>query len=261
MRFLLLPRGAWPLVVPAIGLAVFALGVPSAQAQVFGPPSTIYGSITDAAGPVPAGVPIEAYIGEKVCGKGKTELTGEGTPVTVYFTDVVAREQTPGCGAEGIEVRIKVGDRFARQTARWKAGPVQLDITFGDNVTPRAIPTFTPTATRTPAPGQTTAAGNTPGPSQQANTAVTAATGTIPAGSPGAGSPVPTLAGGLTINSASGSGPSAPGGGDGGFPIWAAVILALGGVAAVGGGVGYAMSRTRRTPDDESDAIHPASGR
>lgn len=238
------PRLAWRL-LPAAALAASVLGVSAVSAQ-FSPPSTVFGSLADAAGAVPADLPVQAYIGDILCGtKGKTEFTGDGAArVTVYFVDVLHESQTPGCGKDGAEVRIKIGDRFAPQTTRWKAGPVQMDVTFG-NVTPAPIPTFTPapptpTSAATPAAGASVPA--TPGTAQ-------AAGGTIPAGSPGAGSPVPTLKGGVTSSTPAARKSSASD--DGGFPIWGVVLLVLAGVAAIGGGLGYAMSRNRVGPDDD----------
>jgi hypothetical protein len=235
-------KRAWRLAaLIAAGLSAVTLWA-SAAAQL-APPSTVFGSVTDSAGPVADGLTVEAYIGDKLCGtKGKTEFTGDGAArVTVYVVDVVAEEQTAGCGARDKQVRIKIGDRFATQTAKWNAGPVQLDITFG-NATPAPIPTFTPAPTRTPDPRGTAA------PLTQ-QTPINANGGTIPAGSPGAGSPVPTLKGGVTSAT-----PAAPGTGansGGGFPIWGVAILVLGGIAAIGGGVGYAMSRNRRVEDHD----------
>lgn len=141
------------LVATTTAVALFAAGPQSqASAQVFGPPMTVFGSVTDSGENVPADLPIEAYVGNTVCGRGQTQYTGDGNGrVTVYFADVVSREQTPGCGADGVDVRIKVGNRFAPQTLRWRPGPAQMDITFGD-ATPAAIPTFTPT----PRPGGST---------------------------------------------------------------------------------------------------------
>ncbi|MEP7215135.1 MAG: hypothetical protein ABI782_02720, partial [Anaerolineaceae bacterium] len=182
-----------------------------------------------------------------LCGtKGRTEFTGEGaSKVTVYFVDVFSESQTPGCGKDGAEVRIKVGERFAAQTTRWKAGPVQLDVTFG-NVTPAVIPTFTPApATPTTAARTSPATGST---TQAATAGAGAAVGTIPAGSPGAGSPVPTLKGGVTSSTPAAQRSNAADDG-GGFPIWGIVLLVLLGVAAIGGGVGYAMSRSRAADD------------
>jgi len=238
----LLLWGAAALLVSGAGL-----GVLPARAQVFGPPMTVFGSVTDSAGVVPEGLPVQAFVGDRVCGKGRTQFTGDGdSRVTVYFADVVSREQTSGCGSDGAVVRIQVGDRFAAQTAHWKMGPVQLDLTFGD-ATPVAIPTFTPVArtTRPPAttgPTSTEPAGATPAPGSATPTAT--AVSSTP-------SSTPTLRGGLLTSASTSRGAGGSDGG-GGFPVWAAVVLVLGALAAVGGGVGFAMARTRRDADGES---------
>ncbi len=226
--------------------AAFASALVAAAALAqFAPPSTIFGSVTDQAGPVAADLPVEAYIGDLLCGKGQTGFVGEGAArVTVYWVQVLSKEDRPGCGSAGAKVKIKVGDRTASQVATWSAtGSAQLDVTFG-NVTPAAIPTYTPTSTPpangTPVPGATETA---------------LVVGTIPKGSPGAGSSV-VLQGGVT-SSRPGPGQATAGDG-GGFPLWAVAILVLAGIAIVGGGLGYAMSRSRR--DDEDDFLRPPPG-
>jgi hypothetical protein len=231
--------------VSGAGLAVLP-----ARAQVFGPPMTVFGSVTDSAGAVPEGLPVQAFVGDRVCGKGRTQFTGDGeSRVTVYFADVVSREQTSGCGSDGAVVRIQVGDRFAMQTGHWKMGPVQLDLTFGD-ATPAAIPTFTPAARTTRPPA-------TPDPasSEPAGSATPTANSPVPAetGVPATPSATPTLRGGLLTSASTGRGSGGSGGDDGGggFPVWAAVVLVLGALATVGGGVGFAMARTRRDDDGE----------
>lgn len=236
-------KAAWRIAaVPGGALCAFLL-LSSVAAQ-FQPPATVFGSISDSEGTVEEGLPVEAYIGDTLCGsKGETVFTGDGDArVTVYVIDVESESQTPGCGREraGQQVRIKIGDRFASQTATWDPGPVRLDVTFG-NATPVPIPTFTPTPTRTPGPANTPRPGETPQPGGPGTVE------TIPAGSPGAGSPVPSSpVGGITSeepgqqNSDSGDG--------GGVPLWAIVLLVLGGVGVVGGGVGYMMSRSQRDP-------------
>lgn len=245
MTMAITSRWRWAVALAALCVAI--AGGTTALAQMpSSPPSTVFGSVTDEAGVVPEGLPVEGYVGDKLCGNdGKTQFTGEGDArVTVYWVNIVADEQTPGCGKTGKEMRIKIGDRFAKQTGKWNVGAVRVDVTFGD-VTPAPIPT------RTPAPRNTAIANSTP----QANASGTplanasgAPLGTIPAGSPGAGSPYPTRAGGLTTaNGAAGGG---GGDGGGGFPLWGIAILVLGGIAAVGGGVGYAMSRSNRDDDD-----------
>jgi hypothetical protein len=239
---------------------VAALGATTVFAQ-FGPPATVFGSISDADGTVPEGVTIEAYIGNTVCGRGRTQFTGDGSArVTVYFADVVSREQTAGCGAENLDVRIKVGDRFAAQTSKWRAGPVQLDLTFG-NATPAPIPTFTPAPTRTPSANSTTptiAQGATSAP---AATATPSETGTASqtSSSPGA-TRTATLAGGLRSNTPPTGGNSLGEGDDGGFPVWGVVIAVLGGVAVTGGIAGIVVARSRRVPPDADDFVQGPPG-
>jgi hypothetical protein len=234
----------------ALATAGLALGVSVAVAQIPSPPSTVFGSVTDQAGPVAENLPVQGYIGDKLCGtRGFTQFTGEGSAqVTVYFVDVLSAEQTAGCGIDGADIRVKIGDRFAAQTAKWKRGPVQLDITFGD-VTPAPIPTFTPAPTNTPRPSSSqTPLNGTP-------VAGAASVGTIPAGSPGAGSPVASLKGGVTSSSVDARQSGASDGG--GFPLWGGALLVLVGIAVVGGGVGYAMSRSRRERADSAELDSP----
>lgn len=244
---MILSPAARRLAVLSGALLIPALAVAGASAQ-FSPPSTVLGSISDSAGPIPEGVKVEAYIGDVQCGLGgKTYYAGEGADrVTVYVVDVVSESQTPGCGGENKEVRIKIGDRFVTQSVKWSAGLVRMDVTFG-SATPVAIPTSTPAPTRTPEPGATSqpnqTASQTPGQVQ-----------TIPPGSPGAGSPVATAPrGGIASATPGAQGASTAGDGDdGGVPVWAIALLVLGGLGAVGGGVGYFMARGNKDggPDD-----------
>ncbi len=229
--------------IAALLVTAFGASATLASAQ-FEPPSTVYGSIADAAGNVPEDLVVEAYIGDVLCGtRGTTEYTGDGAArVTVYVVDVVSASQVQGCGVVGARVRIKIGDRFAEGTAAWEPGPVQFDVTFG-GASPAPIPTFTPAPTRTPEPATTStppANGETP-----TNNNTPGAVETIPAGSPGAGSPVPRP-GGVT-SSDPGSQESNSNGG--GFPVWGVVVLLLGGIAAVGGGVGLVMARNRNAEE------------
>ena len=227
------------LVWGAVALAGAAsLAASQASAQLPQPPSTVFGSVTDDSAPVDEGLPVEAYIGDILCGEGETGFTGDGdAQVTVYYADVLSEQQLEGCGASGKEVTIKIGERFATQTFLWEPGPVHLDVTFG-NATPAPIPT------RTPTPMPTPAAESTGAPTEGG------AVETIAPGTPGAGSPVATSRGGVTSSDV---GPGSGGGSDGGggFPIWAVAVFLLGGLAVVGGGVGFAMSRNREDDDDD----------
>ena len=202
------------------------------------PPSTVTGSITDAAADVPAGVRVEAYVRNKLCGESETVYTGDGDArVTVYVVDVVSNGQTTGCGVDGDPVRIKVGDRLSPKATVWEAGLVRFDIVFGENVTPKPIPTFTPTTvpTITPTPTLNLSQTTTPGGST---------TGTATAGSSasanGSASPESTSDG---VASSTPAPPSSGDGDDGGFPVWGAVVLAVIGLGLVGGGVGIYLAR------------------
>jgi hypothetical protein len=245
----------WALVVGATLLAaIFSLS--RASAQIPSPPTLVFGSVTDSAGVVPENLPVVAYIGDKECGtQGGTQFTGEGAArVTVYWITVISDSQIAGCGKPDSEIRIKIGDRFAPQTAKWStSGVTQVNVTFG-NATPAAIPTFTPAPKPTNAPSTGTNAQGTPVPGAANTTAQPA--GTIPAGSPGAGSPYPTLKGGITNTNANSTGGSGGGDGGGGFPLWGVALAVLGGIAVIGGGVGYAMSRANRD-DDLEDTFPP----
>lgn len=250
------------MLVVAAGLAT----ITSAGAQGFGPPQTIFGSISDSAGAVPERLPVEAYIGDTLCGEGETGYSGEGDArVTVYAVDVFEVGQKEGCGTDGAVVRIKVGDRFADQTARWRAGPLQVDILFGSGATPVPIPTFTPvpptavptnTAAATVPPATTDGATatavptGTGTPSPAASATSEAQTAATPSVTVALGSATPsataTLAGGVVSSVA-----DSPGGGDDGdLPVWGIVVAVLAGVAVVGGGVGLVMARSRAGDGD-----------
>jgi hypothetical protein len=228
----------------------------------------VYGTITDSEGDIPAGVKVEAYIGDLLCGESRTEKTGEGAArVTVYAINVLAdgdgQGAKKGCGKPGSEIRIKVGDRFAPRTVTWASGyPIRYDITFG-NATPAPIPTFTPTPAATPTPpsietpGSGSGAAPTAPGSPQTSPTGPSSSGGSPA-STGSPTGVATRPGGLASSTPALSGTEGDGGG---FPVWAAVLGALGAVLLVGGGVGYALARRGdgETPGGEPPALPPES--
>lgn len=201
-----------------------------------------------------------AYIGDKECDQpgGQTAYTGDGAAqITYYYVTVLSAEQVPGCGKDGSVIRIKIGDRFATQTAKWAAGLVRVDVTFG-NVTPVPIPTATPTPVPTAPPAGSTQANGTPRAGATANgNAPTQRPGTIPAGSPGAGSPYPTIPGGV-VNAV--KDPATKSSSGGGFPIWGIVVIALGVIAVAGGGAGYLMSRNRLAETGDDPPGPPGDG-
>jgi hypothetical protein len=256
---------ALTLATVALGSLALAVGSHPASAQIPPPPVLVYGTVDDEAGDIPAGVPVLAFIGDVECTSGThaTGKTGEGSArVTTYALDVFVDGHRPGCAQPGSVVRIKVGDRFAGQTARITDEIVyRVNVLFGD-VTPAPIPTFTPTpvpaATATPTPG----AGANPGDTGTASAAQTATAGaaegatasidptlTVSATPPSGASPtaededdVVRVPGGSTTPALGDSQTATPGGGDS-FPVWAAVLLGVGALAAIGGGVGYYIYR------------------
>jgi len=232
---------AWPrLVAPALGAFIALVAVAPVLAQ-FGPPSTIWGSVTDEQGTVAAGLRVEAYVGSTLCGVGATEFTGDGPArVTVYWVDVVAREQTAGCGNDGADVRVKIGDRFASQSALWRSGPVHLDVTFG-NIAPAPIPTFTPTP---PPPARSATAVTTA--SAQATAPGTAVPGETETPTPGSGGKggAEIRPGGLTTAT-----DAANVGGDDGFPVWGILLIGAGVVGLAGVTVGIVAARRARADD------------
>lgn len=227
-------RPCLPAIALLVGLASL-LSTGTASAQIPQPPTTFYGSVTDAAGRVPAGVPVTAIVNNNICGEATTMQVGEGNSlVTMYVIDVISDRQTSGCGKPGDAVRLRVGDRLAEEAVEW-AGTgelVQFDLVFGG-----ATPDVIPTATRTPTPSAT------------AETASTAAGSPGSEATPGGTqSPSRTEIGGVSTTT-----PAAPdsgdSGGDGGFPVWALLALAVGAIAAIGGGIGFAISRGSRSSE------------
>ena len=250
-------RAFWRALPVCVVGSALVFGGSAAYAQ-FGPPSTVYGSISDSAGQVAAGVPVEAWIGNTRCDvpdntgayKGKTEFVGDGsTKVTAYFVHVVSDGQKPGCGTDGVEIKVKVGDRFADQTARWKAGPVELNITFG-GAPVAAIPTFTPAPTT--APDATATVRPIEVRTQQAVSA--AATGTA-AGPNGQYATATALKGGVKTTNAKSTDANAS---DGGFPVWGWAVGGLSVVGLAAGAVGFAMTRKKGT-EEEDEPLPPAA--
>lgn len=267
-------RSAAAWLVP-FAAALSLLSFSAATAQIPEPPSTIGGSVTDADGDVPAGVPVEAVVNNKVCGTSETVYAGEGDErVTAYVVDVVSHRQTEGCGSSGDAVRIRIGDRLSPSAVEWEQGFVEFDIVFGDTE-PDVIPTFTPTPEgqrSTPTPRQQTEATPTPGSGGSGGDGSGGQGGNGDASSSqddGEGSedgdedttPSPTGENGedgtqtgtpedgddgtaTATDSTPAPASAGSGDGDGGFPVWATILLVIGGVAAVGGGVGYYMARS-----------------
>ncbi|HJP40816.1 MAG TPA: hypothetical protein QGF35_03830 [Dehalococcoidia bacterium] len=250
-------------------LLVLTVGAESVGAQAFGPPQTVQGTIADKAGLVSEDLVVEGYVGETVCSfpsnnpdsrQGTTWHYGEGEgKIAVYSVHVVSAEQKPGCGRDGLEIRIKIGDRFADETVKWRAGLARLDITFGD-IQAAQVPSPTPTAPASdstePAPTSTRV---TDGSTDQGGDQGTP----VPTGTPDPeGQEKPTARATTTSSVAATSEPDGavtrPGGlddsqdefarveDDDGFPVWGILLVALAIVAAAGGAFGVLAAMRSR---------------
>ncbi len=83
------------------------------------PPGTWYGRVLPGAGLAPeAGMPVAAYVGAKVCGRGQTRLVERAV---VYSINVAADGPgaAAGCGEAGRAVAFEVGGVRAGTTAQW----------------------------------------------------------------------------------------------------------------------------------------------
>ncbi len=126
------------------------------------PPSTFFGKATAPDGEVAGGLDVLAYVDGVVCSEEepqqtiRTELEGE--LVTSYLVRVLSSQQKEGCGEDGDEVRLQIGGRFAEQTATWRSGPEELDLTLpaeapeGTEPEEPVEPEVTPEATETEEP-------------------------------------------------------------------------------------------------------------
>lgn len=224
--------------------ATLVIAVDSASAQI-PPPFLVGGSIVDAEGDIPAGVPVLAYIGDVECTNGKhvTEKTGDGdAEITAYAVDLYQAGQREGCAVPGSVVRIKIGDRFAPGSVTIGDDIIyRFDAVFG-NATPAAIPTFTPTPQVTPEPGGTN---NTPGtddetpegagtPDPSASATATNENGEAIAANPGS----PDDSGGSDSEDARATDASDD---DGGMPGWAIFAGVAAAAIVVVGGIGSYM--------------------
>ncbi|MBK8045937.1 MAG: hypothetical protein IPK16_01635 [Anaerolineales bacterium] len=125
--------------------------LPTVQATALpAPPATYYGAIVPGREFAPApGMSVEATIGGVACGRGVVE---ESAGTLVYVVDVVAAEQSNGCGAPGAIVHFSVAGKPMATEAVWAsddihAQPLQIDASPGTLYLPalandaRAMPT------------------------------------------------------------------------------------------------------------------------
>lgn len=103
---------------------------PNSTPAVLAHASAFFGSVTINGEPAPDGTPIEALIGDVVCG---TTTTSDGRySISVNAGYGVGNYYQEGCGGGDETVVFRSGERIAneRGTFRWDSGRA-LDLTFG----------------------------------------------------------------------------------------------------------------------------------
>ena len=229
----------------AIAVAAFAIlgtvPIANAQPQI---PSTFFGTASIDGKVPPADTDVRALIDGLDCtqdGPARRFVLDAG--VGLYVVTVVHESQKPGCGRDGRTVTFTVGGRPAAQSAKWVAGPQQLDLNAGSG---SAVPL--PPATATPT-GRvslvTPSAGNT-----QPGGSPVSRTGTPPVDpitlTPSSGvRPIDSATGAIDVAVTPGP-PSAgdkAGANDGG--ILAPIVLGLAVLAMAGAAAGFVLSRRR----------------
>lgn len=218
------------LLLLAAVIPLAAAGVAVAQPQV---PSTFYGSAAIDGKPVPDGTEIRGLIDGNDCTQLGATYRGTVTDggVSAYLINVVHESQKPGCGKAGKTVVFTIGGRQAAQTALWKQGPQQVNLNAGQGQPPE-LPTPTPTRPLAPSEAAATA-------TEQAKFTPRPA-GTLPTDE------VP-----IVVNTHPAGGavpPAAPPPADGGFPVFYALLIAVGAIVLTGLAVGAALGRRSGPP-------------
>lgn len=211
------------------GLSLFA-GTALAQPQI---PGTFFGSVTVDGAPAADGVEVRAIVNGQDCSQaapGTRPVIRDGA-TAAYVINVVHESQRAGCARDGSIVTFTIGGRNAVQSAPWKPGPNQLDISVG-----AAPPIPLPSPTGTIGALVATQTAEAPPP--------TSATLVRPSGTPPTDdvtfnrTPLPP---GSTPTAAAGKAVKE----DGGSPVLLVAIVILVGLAAAGAGAGFALSRRR----------------
>ena len=114
----------WIIAAFAAALTLSVIGAASAQGGPASLPLAFNGTITDPEGAVAAGLNVETYIGdrEESCNNSSAmTYRRAGESVTRYWVTVAHSSQLAGCGAEGAQVRFRIGDRYAATTGTWSS--------------------------------------------------------------------------------------------------------------------------------------------
>ncbi|MBV7336268.1 hypothetical protein KFU94_50155 [Chloroflexi bacterium TSY] len=93
----------------------------AAKSNFFLAPATYYGYLHPNDGLTPeANQPIEAWVGNRLCGKGQTKAVGEqiGFVVIVYADD---SDRAGGCGASGRSVQFRINDQVLYPEVAWNS--------------------------------------------------------------------------------------------------------------------------------------------
>jgi hypothetical protein len=219
------------LIVVTMGLAA---PVAWAQPQV---PATFFGSVTVDGKPPPEGTEVRGLIDGQDCtqlGPGYRGTITDGG-VGAYVINVMHESQKAGCGKDGKAITFTIGGRPAVQTATWKLGPQELNLSIGAG-TPPPLPTATPTRTT--------------GPAQAAATATEVARFT-----PRASGVPPTDDVQLPLAQATATRtPPAVADDSGGFPVLLVLLVVVVVLAATGAAAGFILARRTSSPGGGGDA-------
>ena len=109
------------------------------------PPARFYGALTIDGAPAPAGILVQAFVGDVDCTLPVSIQRGEGQ----YVVDVQSDANTPGCGFEGASVQFYVNGFTAEPFGTYEIGHfIQLDlfVNTGAALPPAELPAEAPPA-------------------------------------------------------------------------------------------------------------------
>ena len=247
-----------------LSLSLLTVSGAKAQAQ---PPDRFYGVVTVNGKHQPVGTVVDAYVGDTLCGAGSVQ---ERAGNVIYFVDVLGGGQKPGCAKDGDTVTFKVSGLSAKEKGTYQTGTAtHLDLTASGTPQQEATQTVLPPGgggtpappppTPTPAtPAVGTSAPPRPGATSTATpptpgSAATPAKTPSAAGATASSTPARTAAGtaavsstpfgGQSVSEAASATPQTPASApplikrskSSGVPAWVWVVIAVAGLAAIGG--------------------------